>query len=78
VAVKYDLGDLFAIFPDLPWNRTATTAASRGLRRASIADSVRLTRANATIARTRFTRAVARYAAAAAARRAAIRRRRRR
>jgi hypothetical protein len=73
---KIDLGDLFAIFPDLPWGRVAMTIASRGLRRARIAASVRRAHAQAEIARRRLASAVTRFSTEASRRRAMIRRQR--
>lgn len=75
--MKYDLGDLFQIFPDLPWNRTAMTARSAALRRMPVSDSVLATRLTAARARDRFSNAIRRYAVESARRREQIRQRRR-
>ncbi|HZR22341.1 MAG TPA: hypothetical protein VFA59_02065 [Vicinamibacterales bacterium] len=75
--MKYDLGDLFEIFPDLPWNRTAMTARSAALRHVPMSERVMATRQSAAHAREQFSDAIRRYAIEAARRRESIRRRRR-
>jgi len=76
--VKYDLGDLFEIFPDLPWNRTAVTTRSAALRDVPVSDRVLATRQIAARARERFSNAIRQYAMETASRRERIRQRRRR
>jgi len=70
------VGDLFALFPDLPWPRISPPIeAARAARRVAIVERVHATRMRAALARARFSAAIARYAKAAARRRAAVRRR---
>jgi hypothetical protein len=71
------LGDLFAIFPDLPWPRASTMTVSAAMRRATLAERVRATRVRAAQARARFSAAIARYAAEVEQRRANLKTRRR-
>lgn len=65
-----DLGDLFQLFPDLPWHRALVVPLA--VRQQLVADSVRQARAAASRARARFLDHTAQYAAATARRRRAV------